>query len=452
MDRAVSDGRKVFLDFVGCRLNEAEIEHMARQFAARGDAITHDPAQADLVILNTCAVTNEAARKSRQMIRQAGRASPAARIVATGCYAELDGEGVAGLPGVARVIGNRDKDRLASLIAEDGGAEYEREPIAREALPPGTLGHTRAFLKAQDGCDNRCTFCITTLLRGPGRSRPLEEIVEEAGLLAAMGTLEIVLTGVHLGSYGRDGTPPSPRPFGSIPSPTKEGGEKEGLARLVRALLERTDVPRLRLSSLEPWDLTPGFFDLWQDGRLCPHLHLPLQSGCDAALRRMARRTTQVSFAALVEAARARIPDLALTTDIMVGFPGETDAEFAESLRFVEQIGFARLHVFPYSPRPGTAAAAMPGQVPDEVKKARRAEMQALSDRLERAFQQQQVGRTADVLWESARAATPQGFVWAGYTGNYVRVVTTSPRLLANTITPTRLTGVEAGKVVGIVS
>ena len=420
-------GRRVYLGFTGCRLNEAEIERLGRQFAARGDVITREAAEADLVVINTCAVTKEATRKSRRLIRQAARANPDARIIATGCYAELSPEQVAALPGVARVIGNRQKDDLVALTSEGERPDYEREPLAREPLPPGTLGRTRAFVKVQDGCDNRCTFCVTTIARGTGRSRPPEEIVTEVGLLAGAGYREVVLTGVHLGSYGHD------------------LGERRGLAGLVRALLERTPIPRIRLSSLEPWDLDPGFFDLWSDSRLCPHLHLPLQSGCDATLRRMARRTTQASFAALVEEARARIPDLALTTDIIVGFPGESDEEFEESIRFVERMGFARLHVFPYSPRPGTAAARMPDQVREAVKKERRARMLDLSARLWEAFQARHIGRTYEVLWESARGATPEGIVWSGLTGNYLRVLTVTQEMLGNTITPARLIGFAEG-------
>ncbi len=395
---------------------------MARQFTARGDTVAGCIGDADLVIVNTCAVTNEATRKSRQMIRQAGRANPQAEIVATGCYAELDPRALAALPGVTHVIGNAHKDRLVACVTGDTNPAYDREPLLREPLPPGTLGRTRAFVKVQDGCDNRCTFCVTTLARGPARSRSLHEIVDEVNLLAALGYREAVLTGVHLGSYGQD-------------------TQDSCLARLVEALLERTCIPRLRLSSLEPWDLAPGFFDLWSDPRLCAHLHLPLQSGCDSTLRRMARRTTQASFAALVEAARARIANLALTTDVMVGFPGETDAEFEESLRYVERIGFARLHVFPYSARPGTAAAHMPGQVPDAIKNERKARMIALSDQMEEIFQQRHIGQTVQVLWESAHGATPDGIVWSGLTSNYLRVVTTTPALIGNTITSARLVG-----------
>jgi threonylcarbamoyladenosine tRNA methylthiotransferase MtaB len=416
------NGRAVYLDFVGCRLNQAEIERMGRQFAARGDVLVDDPADADLVVVNTCAVTTTAARKSRQAVRQAGRANGAAQIIATGCYAELSPERLSDLPGVARVVGNASKDNLVALIRPDA-PDYEQEPLLREPLPPGTLGRTRAFVKVQDGCDNRCTFCVTTLARGEGRSRAPGEIVGEINLLVGMGYREVVLTGVHLGSYGHD-----------LP------GEAD-LRDLVAAILQHTDAPRVRLSSLEPWDLSPDFFDLWADDRLCPHLHLPLQSGSDATLRRMARRTTCESFAVLVAEARARIPRLAVTTDLIVGFPGETDSDFDESLDFVEQMAFARLHVFPYSRRPGTAAARMADQVPADVRKARKAKLLALSDRLWESFQMQHVGQVHEVLWESARGATPEGFVWSGLTGNYLRVVMTTPDDLANTITQARLTG-----------
>lgn len=425
--------RRVHLDFTGCRLNQAEIEQMGRAFAARGDSLTASPEDADLVVINTCAVTLEATRKSRKLIWQAGRANLQARIVATGCLAQLEPDQLSKLPNVTQVIGNADKDQLVALVGGDE-PEYDREPLLRGALPPGTLGRTRAFVKAQDGCDNRCTFCVTTLARGAGRSRPLDDIVAEIDLLHAMGYQEAVLTGVHLGSYGHD------------------LGNPEGLRHLVAALLERTSIPRLRLSSLEPWDLTPAFFDLWDDPRLCPHLHLPLQSGCNATLRRMARRTTTESFADLMAAARARIPDLTLTTDLIAGFPGETEAEFEETHRFVEQIGFARLHVFSYSPRPGTAAARMAGQVPHAVRKARRRRLVELSDRLWADYRRAHLGRRLDVLWESARGATPEGFVWSGFTPNYLRAVAVSPEMIGNTITAARLVGLEGDEMRAMVA
>jgi threonylcarbamoyladenosine tRNA methylthiotransferase MtaB len=284
-------------------------------------------------------------------------------------------------------------------------------------LGPGKLGRTRAFVKVQDGCDNHCTFCITTIARGEGRSRPVDQIVAEVQGLAAAGYQEVVLSGVHMGSYGRD------------------RGEIEALRHLIEALLRKTDVPRLRLSSLEPWDLSPGLFDLWADARLCRQLHLPLQSGCDATLQRMARRTTTDGFAQLVAAARARIPDLALTTDVMVGFPGETDADFRASYDFVQAMEFARLHVFPFSARPGTPAARMPGQVPTEPKNARARAMRHQGAKQERAFHTRFLGRTLPVLWETSRADG----LWRGHTDNYLTVTTRCATSLSNRIRATRL-------------
>ncbi|MEJ2150337.1 MAG: tRNA (N(6)-L-threonylcarbamoyladenosine(37)-C(2))-methylthiotransferase MtaB [Chloroflexota bacterium] len=425
--------RKVYLDFVGCRLNQAEIERLGRRFAAQGDSIVERAEDADLVIVNTCAVTNEAMRKSRQMLRQAGRANPDARLIATGCYAELSPDQLAALPGVRQVVGNRDKDDLIQIAGHSAAPDFDQEPIARDPLPPGTLGRTRAFVKVQDGCDNRCTFCVTTIARGAGYSVPVEEVVREVWGLVAFGYREAVLTGVHLGSYGHD----------LVEGPVS-------LFDLVKALLERTSIARLRLSSLEPWDIQPGFFDLWQDERLCPHLHLPLQAGSDRTLRRMARRTTQDSFRRLIDAARARIPDLTLTTDVIVGFPGESEADFEESIRFVEAMGFARLHVFPYSARPGTAAAGFAGQVEKTEKDERRARMLALSAQLWERHQRRYLGHTLSVLWESARGGTPEGLIWSGLTGNYLRVQATSRQPLANKITDARLTQIAGSGILAV--
>jgi len=411
---------RVFLDVLGCRLNRSETERMAGQFAAAGWALVGSPDRADWVVINTCAVTAIAERKSRHAVRRAHRANPAARIAVTGCYAELAPETLARLPGVVQVVGNAEKERLA-------------ERITGQAIPahlPGVLLGTRAFVKVQDGCDNHCAYCITARLRGPSRSRPLGDILGEVGALARRGVKEIVLTGVHLGAYGRDSESPV------------------SLRDLLAALLGETALPRLRLSSLEPWDITGDLFDLWRDSRLCPHLHLPLQSGCSATLRRMARRTTPESFARLVEAARARIPDLAVTTDIIVGFPGETGDEFEESRRFIEAMGFARLHVFRYSPRPGTPAAQMPHQVSKSIQRERADRLLALDRAHRRDYARRFVGRTMDVLWESGSSET----TWSGLTGNYIRVTAAIPpgaKSLYNTITPTRLTGAHGGELVG---
>lgn len=414
---------KVYLETTGCRLNQSEIETMARQFRQAGHRIVSSVEDADLCVVNTCAVTREATRSSRNMVRRLGRANPTAGIVATGCYAHLSPGQMGALPGVARVVNNTDKDRLVPLVLQTDVPldNFDYEPLNRDVMP-GALGRTRAFVKAQDGCNNRCTFCVTTLARGQGRSRPLDEVVREIQALAGSGYQEAVLTGVHLGSYGHD------------------RGERDGLAGLVRAILDRTDVPRLRLSSLEPWDLSPDFFSLWANARLCRHLHLPLQSGCDATLRRMGRRTSQSAFRALVEAARAQIPDVALSTDVIAGFPGETDEEFQASYGFVCAMEFMKLHVFRYSPRAGTVAARMPDQVPEEVKKARSARLLALSDDGAARFWARFVGRESAVLWEHITGISEDGhFHNSGLTDHYIRVEMDAPEPLTNTITRVRL-------------
>ena len=426
---------KIHLHTIGCRLNQAEIETMARQLAAGGHAITPDAAEADTVILNTCAVTAEAARDARNLTRRFARANPAAEIVLTGCYATLAPDELAALPGVASVVGNADKARIPLLIDPTlpaGAPLFDREPLARETAA-GSVGRTRGFIKVQDGCDNRCTFCVTTVARGPGLSRPLAEVVAEVRAFAATGYQEVVLSGVHLGSYGRD------------------LGRPAGLRELVAALLADTDIPRIRLSSLEPWDVAPGFFDLWANPRLLPHLHLPLQSGSDRVLRRMARRTTRAAFRALADEARAAIPDLNLSTDLITGFPGETDEEFAETFEYLEEIAFGRLHVFSYSPRPGTAAAKMPGQVPGPVKKARAAQLIARGERLSTAFHARYHGATRPVLWEMATGAEPEGLCWVGYSDNYIRVTAVGPADLMNRVTPVRLSGPRADGMTGVI-
>jgi threonylcarbamoyladenosine tRNA methylthiotransferase MtaB len=408
---------KVHVRSLGCRLNQAEIEALGRSLVAGGHTLVDDPAHADQIVLNTCAVTQDAVHSSRKLTRQLHRASPEAALHVTGCYAQLAPAEAAALPGVASVTANADKDRLAVQLG--GKALMDLDPLQRSQRPQG--GRARAFVKAQDGCDNACTFCITTVARGSGRSRSADEIVREIAMLTALGFQEIVLTGVHLGSYGHD------------------NGARSGLAELIGRILGETDAPRLRLSSLEPWDLTPDFFDLWRDPRLCPHLHLPLQSGCDATLRRMARRTTQASFRRLVEAARERIDDPAITTDLIVGFPGETEAEFTQSYAFVAALGFAGMHIFRYSRRTGTAAARMRGQIDEQVKKARSDQLHALAARTQADYTVRWLGRTLPVVWEQVAGASEDGFLNVGYTPNYLRAVCVHRRALTHHVTLARL-------------
>ena len=432
---------RIHVSSLGCKLNQSEMDALATRLAQRGHQVVATAAEADLCVLNTCTVTHVAAQKSRQALRRLHNHNPRARLIATGCYAELEPDDLRGLPGVELVAGNREKEWLEeriALAAESGGV------TAAPTVPPVAIPRrrTRALVKIQDGCDNACTYCIIHVARGPQRSRPADEIVAEVQARLAAGHQEVVLTGVHIGAYGRDrqGEPVSPD------WPERSAGRD--LWTLVRRILAETDVPRLRLSSIEPWDLTEQAFQLWDDPRLCRHLHLPLQSGCDATLRRMARHYTAAEFAALVAAARAAIPDLAVTTDVIVGFPGETDDEYIESQAFVQAQSFARLHVFPFSLRVGTSAAHMPGQVPPPVKAERARRMRAVGTASARAFQRQCVGQTLEVLWESSRQDLGDT-VWSGLTGNYLRVHVHAPADLANTLSPVRLVALTQDGLLG---
>ena len=437
---------KVYLDSIGCRLNQSEIEAYARQFRMDGHILVATPQEADLVVVNTCAVTQSAVADSRQKIRQVHRAidqrtseplaeSPSqTQIFVTGCWSTLNPAEAAALPGVSGVIPNAQKDQLVADVLHKPAEFFEQEFIERQPIP-GLRLRTRAFIKVQDGCDNRCTFCVTTIARGAGRSRSIPAVLADVQAALAGGAQEIVITGVHLGFWGMDFNPPS------------------NLKALVRAILEETPAPRLRLSSLEPWDLDAEFFSLWQERnfkrRLCRHLHLPLQSGSAATLRRMARKTTPESFEALVTTARAAIPDVAVTTDIIVGFPGESETEFAESLAFVERMTFAGGHVFTYSARPGTAAARMPGQVVHGLRKVRNTQMQAVLERSAVDFRQRFVGQKLDVLWENAASLGPQGWTLQGLTDNYLKVAALASQKLWNQVTPVLLESVHAQGLYG---
>ncbi len=410
---------RVYVDTLGCRLNQAEIERLARFFRAAGHEIVAAPEDADVAVLNTCAVTQKAVADSRQRARQLARAGAGA-LALTGCWATLEPAAAAALPRVRWVVPNAHKDHLPAQVLGVPYEAFDLEPVAREPLP-GLRLRTRAFIKVQDGCDNRCTFCITTVARGPGRSRSVAEVLDDVRAALRGGAQEIVLTGVHLGSWGRDLQP------------------RRHLRDLVAELLERLDIPRLRLSSLEPWDLDASFFTLWQDPRLARHLHLPLQSGSARILRRMARKTTPEAFRDLVAAARAHIPQVAITTDIIVGFPGETEADFAESLAFVASLDLAGGHVFTYSERPDTAAVAFPDPVPHRVRKERNALMRAVLAQAAARYRAAFVGQTLTVLWERALRLDSAGWLLQGLSDNYLRVRARAPQNLWNRLTRVRI-------------
>ncbi len=406
---------QVAFETLGCRLNEAESESWARLFHAQGAAIVPTP-QADVVVLNTCAVTGEAMRKSRQTIRRLKRTNPTALLVVSGCYATLHPTEAAKALGVDLVVLNRDKDQLVELTRR----LLPAQPVMTEGrlFPPS---RQRAFIKVQDGCRHRCTFCIVTVARGEERSRPVDAIVDEIHQLRNEGIQEAVLSGVHLGGYGGD--------LGLR------------LSELIDALLSKTDLPRLRLGSLEPWELEQDFFDLLRNPRMMPHLHLPLQSGSDAVLKRMARRCHSADFTQLVRQAKSYRPDLNLTTDIIVGFPGETEKDFDKTLDLAQEIGFAHIHIFPYSPRQGTAAAGFPDQVPDRIKKDRSRRLRQLAATLRRQALEGHLGHTQPVLLEQGREAEGRR-IFSGYTPHYLRARVEVPTEadLTNTIRAIRLT------------
>jgi len=442
---------KIYLDTLGCRLNQSEIENMARQFRAAGHEIVASAEGAELAVVNTCAVTNDAAADSRGRIRHLARLG-VNEIIATGCWSTLQPKEAAKLPNILRVIPNTQKDNLAAEILGLKHSSF----IPSAALPlrglrrtslhpssfrfplPGIHHRTRAFIKAQDGCDNHCTFCVTSVARGASRSRASADVISDIQFALAGGTKEIVLTGVHLGSWGQE--------------------LNLHLRDLVKVILRETDTPRLRLSSLEPWDLDEDFFALWNastalsaDARLMPHLHLPLQSGALSTLKRMARKTTPAAFRGLVSAARARIPGVAITTDIIAGFPGETDEEFAESLAFIKEMDFADGHAFTYSPRPGTAAARMSGQIRLEVRKKRNHILRAVFEESAKSYRQKFIGQVASVLWESAAEVKDGDWQMQGHAENYLRVSARTSSSRWNEIDAVRLTELTTDGLFGMI-
>ena len=393
---------RIRLQTLGCRLNEAELETWARNFQADGHRLVGDNEEADLLVFNSCAVTQDAVRKSRNLLRRASRENPKAKVVLSGCYASLNPEEAETL-GVDLIVGNADKHRLVEIARE----QLSLDSMPVQSTEPGEtslfrLGRHRAFIKVQDGCRYRCTYCIVTMARGEERSREPADIINEINRLHGEGIQEAVLTGVHLGGYGSD--------------------SDSHLAALIGEILTQTQIPRLRLGSLEPWDIPDRFVDLFANPRLMPHLHLPLQSGSDSVLKRMARRCKTAEFASLVERLRNQVPDINITTDLIVGFPGETEGEWAETLAFVRQIGFGHTHVFSFSPRAGTAAATMPAPVHGDIKKARSRALHELAEQQKRDFATRHLGRTLPILWEGTRRLEDGSARVFGYTPNYLKV------------------------------
>ncbi len=392
---------------LGCKVNQTETEALAGIFRAGGYDIVPFEERADVYVINTCTVTNMGDRKSRQVIRRAGKANPEGTVVVMGCYAQVAPEEVSRIPGVDLVVGTRDRGRILELVekARDGaepvnmvreawqGAVFEELPLLE------TESRVRATLKIQEGCNQFCTYCIIPYARGPVRSRDPEKAMEEAARLMAAGYKEIVLTGIHTGAYGLD--------LGL------------DLNYLVSRLAGLPGLKRLRLSSVESTEFTPGLIGtIAANPVVCPHLHIPLQSGSDRILARMNRPYSRREFERIVKELRGKIPDLAITTDIIVGFPGEDEADHRDSLEFAAQMEFANIHVFKYSPRTGTPAAGYTPQVAPGEKEARSREFINLARRGWQDYASRYLGRSMEVLVEQDVAQNQ----WEGHTATYLRV------------------------------
>jgi len=418
-----------YFDMVGCRLNQSEIETMANQLHALGHNILSDPSQADVIIINTCCVTAKAAADSRKMIRHYA-AYPANKLVVTGCWVTLFSEEAASLKSVTNIVPNPQKENLVLDLFNKKGLtlndyKYIRHPI------PGIRQRTRAFIKVQDGCDEHCTYCITRIARGKSKSLSLDVIKREIHAALEGEAAEIVLSGVQLGSWGKDLEP------------------KQQIGDLIASILEDQRIKRLRLSSIEPWDLDSEIFDLWKDSRLCRHLHIPLQSGSAKILKRMARRITPATFQALVHTAREKINGLAITTDIIVGFPGETDEDFQESIEFVTKMQFSGGHVFSFSAMPGTYAATLLDQVAPALRKNRSQIMRDVFSDSQERFLDKYLGQLANVLWEKIDHKNGKTYL-SGLTDNYIRVLAECSEDLRNKISPVKLIDLDhQGNMIG---
>ena len=426
--------RKIAFYTLGCKVNQSDTASMEGIFRRAGYEVVDFGSPADVYLINTCVVTNTGQRKSRQIINRAVRHNPLSLIVVTGCYPQTAPEEVRTIAGVDVIIGNQERARIVELVEQ--ALENKQTEILDnvqkmtvdtkfEELGVGTeTDKTRAFLKIQEGCNQYCTYCIIPYARGPLRSRSLESIRSEVAKLVEAGYKEVVLIGIHLGCYGKE---------------LAKEGKHITLYDAVQAVLSVEGMCRVRLGSLESVEVEPRLLELMaREPRLCKHLHLPLQSGCDKILQAMHRPYDTARFTQLLQQIRAQVPDVAVTTDVIVGFPGETEEDFQTTLQFAEKCGFAKMHIFPYSKRKGTPAEKMPNQVDEAVKGERAARLAAVDEKLHQAMLKQMVGKTEEVLFEQpVDAANMEGLC-----GPYLRVVVPGTSELANTIAQVKITGI----------
>ncbi len=417
--------KTVCLETHGCKLNQADTQALAREFVEAGYLLASQDEPADVYVLNTCTVTHVADRKARQAVRAAKRRNPNATVVATGCYAERAPGDLRVMPEVDFVVGNSDKETLVAML--EGASQGPDTACAigdDRVLQPLLRMRSRAMIKIQEGCDQVCAYCIVPKVRGRERSVPLNQIVDAANSYGEAGCQEIVLTGTQLGSYGFD-----------LPG--------VDITSLVQSLLAETDVPRIRISSLQPQDISDELLGLWTDTRLCPHFHVPLQSGSDAVLKRMRRRYLASEFLETVGRIREAVPDVAITADVIAGFPGESESDFQRTVETCMASELASMHFFPYSVRPGTSAAFFDGQVDPKVKAERISQLSAVAHDLSHEFRSGFLGHSRAVLWERRLHEDGQGNqVWSGLTDNYIRVRTSNQTNLSNRILPSQLTAI----------
>ena len=412
----------VAIDTHGCKLNQADSGLLARQFVQAGFRLVTADEAADVYVLNSCTVTHIADRKARQALRRARRRSPHAVVVATGCYAQRSADDLDGMSEVDLVVGNTDKARLVQRVVDWRDGTPVACTVGDDRPFSPLVFKTRAMIKIQEGCNQVCAYCIVPRVRGRERSIPSDELISDVRRHVGEGYKEVVLTGTQLGSYGFD-----------LSGVTLTG--------LLERILSETDVARLRVSSLQPQEISDDLLALWSDPRLCPHFHLPLQSGSESVLKRMRRRYTPKLYAAATQRIRLRVPRASVTADVIAGFPSETEAEFEETYALCERLELAAAHVFPYSVRPGTTAAHLGAHVPADVKTRRVRRLLDLVEGQSLRFRQGRVGQIRPVLWEDKRMHDGAAY-WSGLTDDYVRVIATSAEALANRITPARLCAV----------
>lgn len=419
--------RRVGFMTLGCKVNQYDTQSIIKQFTDAGWRVVPCTDSADAYVINTCTVTGEAARKSRQMIRRAHRINPDAAIAVIGCLSQQQGEVLFDLPGVRLIVGTDDRGDLPLRMSE-GNAVSKIAPVRAFEELPVDMGweRTRAVIKVQDGCDRYCTYCIIPHVRGRVRSRGPENVMAEARRLTFAGYREIVLAGIHVSSYG------------------KERGDID-LPALVEEVHGIEELDRLRLGSLEPDHMREEWIKVFASlPKLCRHYHMSLQSGSDTVLKRMNRSYGTARFTEVVSALRKHIPDAAVTTDVIVGFPGESETEFAASLAYVERTGFSRVHVFPYSRREGTKAADMQGQVPKMVKSERVQRMMEAARRGQLRYMEAQIGKVLEVLFEEEKDGR-----WEGYTGTYLRTAVESGEDLQGEIRAVRLDAIDGEMILG---